>query len=288
MALGPGYGTFLYKYYEGKLYTYVTPALLSGSHAIQITALDEFENESDLISGNASVDTYLRPASRFTGTLVANKITLTWTVSKDDADGDFDKYNIYWNSGSGDIDTDTPLIQLAAGVATYTTAALGNGDYKFLIRVQKVGGLIEQNWDQYFRQKIPDVPEQPGLPGSNDDETQLFVTAETSGKARIQFIYPYKNCDHFNIYWRETGESSWGAVKETFTPSNNIVQEHLTGVITYEESKSYDFMVRAANASDEEDGNNDIVACVLDGKKPQKAQSITLTVVNGDEGSSVS
>ena len=280
--------SILYSYLKGVLYKYITPALDNGAHTIKITAFDELDNESAILSGTITIDTYLRPAEQFSGELKANNsIDLTWDKSPDDADATFFRYNIYDNNGSGEIDFATPQAQKVAGSISHNTGILGNGDWKHAIRVEKTDGKIEQNVNNIVRIKIPDVPPPPGLPGSRDDDTQLTVIPETGGKARLFMYYPYEEATHFHIYWQPKGSLishfSLSAPNEEFDRSADIIQDHLTPRITSEESRKYFFVCRAVNSSNREEENKNIVAATLDGKAPQQPTTMTLTAIMANE-----
>ena len=285
--IGTKYQSIIYSYATQTAFQYITKALLNGSHTIRVAVVDALDNVSDYISDTISINTYLRPVQSFIHTLDNdNSITLGWNVSPDDADPTFDKYNIYSNSGSGEINFATPIIQLVASTIIYDTGILANGDWKWAIRVQKTDGKIEENYQNIIRQKIPAVPQQMGLPAAIDDDTDLTVIPLSGGCALLQLIFPYSDANTFNVYWNDIGADILNfdlvTPNETFTRQSSNIQEHTTGQITTEQSKEYWFLIRGENSNGEEDNEN-IISAILDGKNPFAGSGLTLTAIAGDE-----
>lgn len=291
MSLGVSAYPIVYSYQAVTTYVYKSRAKSNGAHTVKVYAIDELGNTSILVSASITLNTYLRAAENLTHELLGNSsIDLSWDVSPDDADAEFAFYNIYNNAGSGEIDYDTPVAQLAAGVITYNTGILANGDWLFGLRVKKTDGKIEDNVHNVIRQIIPNVPDAPGMPGSIDDDTQTTVLAVAGGKAKIYVIYPYTAADHFNVYWRKknSGQAfTYGSPQQQFDYQTAAIQDFTTDQITYEESDTYEFVVRAATASNVEEENTDMIEVVLDGRVPDAPTGLTLTAIASDEVGSI-
>lgn len=130
LDLTSGFGYFYYK------------DTTNGSYTIIISRLNWVsDSQTQLVTDTLPPDP---PSNLTVSMLPLYKIQLNWQASDSE---DIDNYNVYWDSATGSVNYDTPLVSVMHPAVTWTSDTLSVVDtaYIFALRAQDLTGNLETN-----------------------------------------------------------------------------------------------------------------------------------------------
>lgn len=227
-------------------------------------------------------------------------VTLTWT---DPTNPDLSIIRIFQGKG---IDILAPDYQLeianvAAGVETFTTAALTDDDYIFGIRAEDSSGNLETNVNIVQRINVPNaaIPFEIGFDSNiqddGEDEVVLTGIPLADGKVKLDWEYFQDKTNAivtiFKIYTDNgTGivdfSSAIGSVIRNLSVLNTV-HTFTSGTLTLEVKRKFKFVVRAETAAGVDDRSTNFIELDLFGQKPMPIESLSseaLRALNSEDG----
>lgn len=258
-------------------HSYKSDALADGTWKWSVRAVDDATNvETNIVTVTVVIDTYpLAPTDlEYTFNDTTDKVTLTWTASPS---SDIDKYNIFWNGGSGFISYDTAIASVNSPLVTWESPAIvAAGIYNYGVRAEDAGGKEEFNSDVTVTVKIKDAPieEIPNLPNA---PVGLTATPVADGKIKLDWLYDTTDQEVvpslFSIYYDDnSGTMDYVTPLDTVLYSTGTVQgRHLAFTFTtgaLGDGLDYEFGVRAKSAAGDEEKNTVTETATADSTAP--------------------
>lgn len=281
---------------------FVTQKLGEGAQKIAIVVEDVAGNQSDPITVTKTLDFFPNSPTNFKATFNAGPktVTLTWT---DPTNSDLATIRIFQGKGTDVLapDYETEIGSVAAGVETFTTAALTDDDYIFGIRAEDTAANLETNVDVLVRVNVPNaaIPFKIGFESDvrdeGEDETVLTGIPLSNGKVKLEWEYFEDKTNAvvtvFKVYTDNgTGtvdfSSSIGSVVRN-TDILNTAHAFTSGILTTDAKREFKFVVRAETAAGIDDRNIDFIEVDLFGQKPMSVTDVTgeaLRALNSENG----
>lgn len=286
--------SYRYQSFDRVFRFFTTPKLKEGTHKIAIVVEDVVGNSTIPIIITKTLDYFPNAPTNFVATYNSGPktVTLTWT---DPTNSDLSTIRIFSDGGVGDKTPDylTEIGSAAAGVETFTTGALADGDYVFGIRALDSAGNLETNVDLLQKINVPNaaIPFAIGFQSlindEGDDEIVLVGIPLEGGKVKLEWEYFQDKINAVVTLFKIYTDSGTGivdfssAIGSVVRNSDLLLSLHsfTSARLTDDAKLKLRFVVRGETSSGIDDRNTDFIEQDLFGQIPMPVEEVTGEVV---------
>jgi len=268
--------------YDRPVYTttdsfYITDVLADGTYYYAIKAVDEAGNVSPYRIRKIVARGAPSPLDKVNYSFIPSgdtaSIYLYWDAS---SESDINRYNIYCNTGSGDINYASPTGYILAPGTSWTSDVLPSGNWKFNVRCVDASGFEEVNFKNEISCTVDNTSGKPAPP------TSVTATPIANGDMRIRWkTSTSSDIKKYTIYK--------GIYASGITYASGIDISKPSYPVTYmshdisglTEGIMWGFVVRATNEAGVQETNTNIASGIPDSTAPSGVSSITATETRG-------